>query len=340
MSMNAAPNQTAIAVLNEYPPSKFNLLIPVKTMQEISPLHKVVINQVQINPDPKSGKDVYAEKNGELALTKKGLAKLMAAANIQVVDSRPVTPQKCQRCAEVARQTRMAPRCGDCPSSDDVAYQVTIAVPEPSGTWRMVRATKEIRVEEERKRMTEKQFEQFFPFRTEHCETKALNRALREALMLSPTYTAAELQKPFAVAYVVPNMADPDMKKAVAARYAGSVIDLFGAQTRRGHGDQLQQRYLTGEVEQPPMVEIGPDEPDEADYQLMDEELPPWEQDEPAAEMTQDIIACEGCGQEISATGSWSPEAIRDYSQRTWGKVLCPECQKAARKNGKAGGRR
>jgi len=335
-----AVNETAIAVINEYPPSKFNLLIPVKTMQEISPLHKVVINQVQINPDPKSGKDVYAEKNGELALTKKGLAKLMAAANIQVVDSRPVTPQKCQRCAEIARQTRMAPRCGDCPSSDDVAYQVTIAVPEPSGTWRMVRATKELRMEDERKKMTDKQFDQFFPYRTEHCETKALNRALREALMISPTYPAAELQKPFAVAYVVPNMADPEMKRAVAAKYAGSVVELFGVGSRPSN--ELQQRYLTDGSQQQAVVEIGPDDPDEAEITpaAQTEEVPPWEQDDPSTEVAQDTIACEECGQVITPSGNWTPEAIRDYSQRTWGRVLCPECQKAARKNGKAGGRR
>lgn len=327
-------NTNAVAVINEYPPEKFNLLIPVKTLQEISPIHKVIINQIQVDTDPDKGGDVYKEKNGGLALTKKALSKMMAAANIQVIDSKAVTPQRCQRCADIAARTRLAPQCGSCPNIDDVAYQVTIAVPEPSGTWRMVRATKEIRMTDEKKKMSEKQYQQFFPYRTEQCETKALNRALREALMVKSTYTPAELQKPFAVAYVVPNLNDPDIKKAVAARYASSVAGLFG-------GSNQPQMLEAGDISQDDIIEVGDDGSTvESDANYPDdtgqEASPPWEREDETSEegMPDDVVTCEGCAEIIEPAGKWTVDMIVAYSQKNFGEILCPKCQKERKRAG------
>lgn len=282
-----------IAVLNDYPESKFNLLIPIKTLQELSPLHKVVINQVQINSDVNK-KEVYKEKNGELALTKKGLAKLMTAANIQMVESKPIPPQKCNRCAEIASKTKLAPKCYECPYVDDVAYQVTLAVPEPSGTWRKVTATKELRMSDMKESMKESQYKSFFPFRTEQCETKALNRALREALMINSTYRAQELQRPFVVAYIVPNMADEDMKKVMVQKYAESANMLFG-------GNVANTKQIAQSTNGPESVE---------------------------AEIVQDDgTYCEKCGQLIKAgNGKWTVEKILEYSQQHFQKNLCIDC--------------
>jgi hypothetical protein len=305
--------QKPIAVLNDYPAEKYNLLIPVQTIQEISPLHKVIVNVVNIDSNPERGKDVYKQKEGEFALTKKGLNRLMAGANVQVIDSRSVMPQKCARCMEIVRQTKSAPRCGDCPSGDDVACQMTIAIPEPSGTWRMVRATKEIRIVDERAAMKEAQFKQFFPFRTEHCETKALNRALRAGLMVKSTYTAKELEKPFAVALVVPNMADPEMRKAAAERYASSSTALFPNQAPK-----LPEN--AGMISPQGIIDISADEPD--DEQPTGGDNPPWANDLPS---TQGVF-CEGCGQKIEAVEDWSAERVSEYALRTYGKTLCPDC--------------
>ncbi len=332
---------TALAVINEYPPERYNVLIPVKTIQEISPIHKVIINEVQIDPDPDKGKDVYREKNGELALTKKGLAKLMAAANIQIISSEAVTPSACKRCIEAAARTRLAPRCGDCPSRDDVAHQVAIAVPEPSGTWRMVRGTKELRMEDERKTMTEKQFSKFFPYRTEHCETKALNRALREGLMVSSTYTADELKKPFAVALVVPNMADPEMRKAVAARMAQGVSDLFGGNTNLalGTGDTKAKPDTVqtpgGRIVNKETGEVLGDIQDAQEVdrdQDPDDDLPPgFDFDEP------EPIGCEGdeCGGIITTVtdrqgNSKTPEEFAEWTMKRYGRRLCESCARKA----------
>lgn len=303
----------SLAIMNEYPKEKYNLLIPVKTIQEISPLHRVVINQVSIDPDEKAGKDVYPTEGG-LALTKKGLAKLMIGANIQLVDSRAAQPQGCQRCIEMAKATMKAARCGDCPSRDDVAWQVTIAVPEPSGTWRMVKGSKELRMDDERARMSEKQFKQFYAYRTEHAETKALNRALREALAIKSSYQAGELAKPFVVAYVAPNYADPNLRKAMADRMA-NYAGLF----QRPHFEELGAGPAPQTIEAQVVTVVDAD----------DDEPPFMPQDGP--EPAANVIACIDCGEIIMPSpNGFSPEQIRDYSEKRFGAgvVLCPPCQK------------
>lgn len=349
---------TALAIAKEYPQDKFNLLIPVKTMQELSPLHKLVINEVQIDPS-KESKDTYTQ-NGELALTKKALMKLMAAANIQIIDSHVIPTQRCNKCIEIARVTRLAPKCSDCSYIDDIAVQVTIAVPEPSGTFRMVRATKELRMEDERPKYTsDKTFAQFKQFKTEHCESKALNRALREGLMIKSTYTLAELKKPFAVALVMPNMADPDLKKAMIERYANNASALFGTGVPQLDAGQASMQALP----ESNMTIIDPDEPDDVDLdtgevldpgqEVIDITPPDDKPDKP-----ETWINCEGdeCGGILESfkdanDNEWPPEKWAEYTKNQTGKILCVRCflkwqkeQKAAKEevekaSKKAGGK-
>lgn len=320
-------SETALAIAKDYPAEKFNLLIPVRTMQELSPLHKVVINEVQISSDPKQ-KDTYSQSGG-LALTKNGLMKLMAAANIQIIDSRPVPTQRCNKCIEIAQRTRQAPKCFECPYIDDVAHQVTIAVPEPSGTYRTVRATKEIRMEDSKATMKDSEFKQFAKFRTEHCESKALNRALREGLMIKSTYTAQELQKPFAVALVMPNMSDPDLKRAMIDRYANNASALYGDVAPAGS----QSALPSGEV-----TVIDAD--DDIDYET-GEVFPP---DGEVIDITEqdDPLTCDDCGKELvpvtDKTGKeWTVADLVDLSMGHFNRVLCPACYGKAKKAKKAG---
>ncbi len=350
-------SETALAIAKDYPQDKFNLLIPVKTMQELSPLHKLVINEVQIDP-AKESKDTYPQ-NGELALTKKALMKLMAAANIQIIDSHTIPTQRCNKCIEIARVTRLAPKCSDCLYIDDIAVQVTIAVPEPSGTYRMIRATKEIRMDDEKPKYTsDKAFAQFKQFKTEHCESKALNRALREGLMIKSTYTLNELKKPFAVALVMPNMADPDLKKAMVERYANNANALYGGPSPAQLEPALNFQALSaGNV-----TEIPPDEDDfdpetgevNPGLEVIDVIIEPEPEPEPPV-----MIGCEGedCGGILEPfvdknTGTeWQPEAWAEKTKQMTGRKLCVACfikwqkeQKAAKeaekaKKEKAGGK-
>lgn len=319
---------TALAISKEYPADKFNLLIPVKTMQELSPLHKLVINEVQIDT-AKEAKDTYIQ-NGELALTKKALMKLMAAANIQIIDSHSVPTQNCNRCIEIAQRTRQAPKCFECPYRDDVAYQVTIAVPEPSGTYRRVTATKEIRMEDAEASMSQAQFKAFKPFRTEQCESKALNRALREGLMIKSTYKEAELKKPFAVALVMPNMSDPDLKAAMIKNYANNSNALYGGALPSA------EINLGPEPEALPegnVTIIGVDEPDDFDMET-GEVTPPSQEviDISTDDFVMDEEAnCSDCGKELQPFKDkkgteWTVQDTIDYSMGNCNRILCIAC--------------
>ena len=321
-------SENALAVAKDYPAEKYNLLIPVKTMQELSPLHKMVINEVQISnklPD----KDVY-EQNKELALTKKALMKLMAAANIQVIESKPIPTQRCNKCIDIAQRTRLAPKCFECPYIDDVAYQVTIAVPELSGTYRIVKATKEIRMEDAKEKMTDYQFASFKPFRTEQCESKALNRALREGLMLKATYTAKELEKPFAVGLVMPNTADPELKQAMIERYANNVTALYGDVSPVAPAPTYAALPTASTV-----IEVVAD--DDIDEQGFIEA-----ENVEAEVIGEGIPLCNDCNAEIVDTEGrggkvWTAQDLIDLSMGHFNRPLCPKCYRKAAKEAKEG---
>jgi len=147
--------------------------------------------------------------------------------------------------------------------------------------------------------------------------------------MISQSYKADELKKPFVVAYIVPNMNDPEMKKVVAAQYANSMSMMFG-------GDKQVKQISNTTV-------IDNDDPEElqqelqvVDAELMtDEDLPPWGQEE--LEVNEDkennVITCEGCAEIIEATGGkFTAKDIQDYSKRTFaGKTFCRTCQTKAK---------
>lgn len=319
-------SETALAIAKDYPQDKFNLLIPVKTMQELSPLHKLVINEVQISTNL-ADKDTYKENNGELALTKKALMKLMAAANIQVIESKSIPTQRCNKCIEISQRTRQAPKCFECPFIDDVAYQVTIAVPEPSGTYRIVKATKEIRMEDAQSSMSEAQFKRFKPFRTEQCESKALNRALREGLMIKSSYKEEELKKPFAVALVMPNMGDPDLKRAMIDRYANNASALYGDITPVSNQTALPSGETT-------IVDIN------NDFDIETGEI--FMPDEVIIDVTDidDPLTCDDCNAEITPIidkqgKEWTIADLVDLSMGHFNRVLCPTCYKKAVKTEK-----
>lgn len=78
--------------------SGFSVLTPAASLSSLPRDHKVLVQKVQINPDPAGG-EVYTNplftKNGEVALSKSGLEKVAQAAGITIddivrVDSRTV----------------------------------------------------------------------------------------------------------------------------------------------------------------------------------------------------------------------------------------------------------
>ncbi len=322
-------NALVAAAINDYPTEKYNRLFPA-TLTQLSPLHKVMVNLVQLDPTENAG-DVYKQKSGGVSLTKVACLKLMTAANVIMEDSKPIMPKACQRCVEIAKQTRLAPQCGGCDTKNDVAYQVSILVPEPSGGHRRYIATKEIsRVEFVAKNGGEGKAP------VEHmaaqCETKALLRALRAGLGLKGAYPPAELRKPFAVALVVLNTTDPELKAALIQRYASGVDTLFGTPTLPQIGRPDSQALNVGVTEMAVGEELVVEGEDPEIGENPSDEMPPWMD-------AQQINVCQGCDQIINPKGNWSVEAIIKYSEDNFGKRLCPVCQAEEKKN-RGGSRR
>ena len=131
--------ENAIVQLNKYPKDKYNVLVPVTTMQVASNLQRITVSEVQLDVRQDSSnrgpsKDIYYEKSSSaFAITKVGGMKLAAAANISIVDTATERTEGCQRCIEMARATGKPRVCGTCEHVHDVAVTVTIRVPEPSG---------------------------------------------------------------------------------------------------------------------------------------------------------------------------------------------------------------
>lgn len=330
MSSNAISEKTISYVqLNEYPKERYNVLIPVTSMQVLSNMQRIIVNEVKLdtNVDQNgSSKDVYKERSsGKYAITKVGAMKLAAAANISVVSSESVKPDVCIKCIEMAKAVGKAPLCGTCPHANDVKFRVTVRVPEPSGGFRLITKDKEIDCSIEKESMKPDQFKRFLPHRASIAESKALMRCIRDALSLAAGYTLEELKKPFIVAHIVPNFDAPEIRERVANSYLQSMGLLFEQPAEKPQLTNGPSNLI--EAPQEVTESITEDEPfSEGDYADNDDITPE------DLEFMQGTY-CEQCGAEIvEVTGSngktWSPEAIESYSKNRFGRCLCPTCQR------------
>lgn len=330
-------NDHILSVLNDFPADKYNVLIPVATLQAVSGLQKMTVKKVQLDTkttkdgkDNESGKDIYKEKNGRYAITKVGAMKLAAAANISIIESKSVMPTVCSKCIEMARATGKAASCGTCPHSGDVKYEVTIRVPEPGGGFRKITESREIDSTIEKIPDAK--------HKGAMAETKAFMRCIRAALTLASTYTKEELSKPFVIAYLVPNLDAPEIKNIIAESYlksAGFLYEMPSANEQKalGTSEPVQQDIP---ALMPPEATEENESQGESIYSLDDDDSNnvqlPWD-------VPQNGIFCEECGQEIfETTGTngqtWKPEAIKGFSKKTFGRCLCTICQAKEKKGG------
>ena len=193
MNEVATTNNNSLSIVQQYPESEYNLLVPVKTVAEIAEIHRPAMNVVYISTNL-NDKEVY-RMNGEFALTKKGLTKLSKAAGIRILESKSVLPTKCEKCVAVNKGIGRPVQCGSC-DNKDVKHQVRISMPLMTGEEAEVIGTKEIIYEDVTEGMSGKQLKEFAKFRSEICESKAMNRALRTAMQIKSTYTEAERFRP------------------------------------------------------------------------------------------------------------------------------------------------
>ena len=336
-------NNNTVVTINQYPKDKYNVLFPA-TMQVMSDMQRVIVNEVTLDttldPTGKNGRDIYKEgSTGKYAITKVGAMKLAAAANISIVSSESVTPDVCIKCVDMAKATGKAQPCGNCAHQYDIKYVVTVRVPEPSGGFRLIYGTKEIDCAMEKESMKPDQYKRFLPHRASIAESKALMRCIRTALGLAATYTLEELEKPFVIAHIVPNLDAPEIRDALAQNYLQSMGLLF--ETPSGHKgltagavtEQQNQRALPEPEPEPDDAPIDADYYDTIDNIIENGVSLPWECD---MDTLGDGIYCDDCGLEITETTgkngqTWTPEAIRGYSEKSFGRCLCTSCQAKAK---------
>lgn len=346
---------------------KCNVLIPTVTMQQISPFHRIRVEQVQLDPDPDAG-DVFkvgAKKVGNnwqdvLSLSKTAILKLATAAGI----------------VWNWNETKVLSV-----SKDYVLYQAVGAMRKPSGEWIPLKATKEIDLDvvemethdanlKTAQKLNDKQRDGLSPEdwaaqktranmiqwrknKLMRAETGAMLRVVRALLSVKHQYSPEELKKPFAVPTVdfAPDYSDPEVRKAMAEAGVRATADLFGASAVHQlqapqqlpppiDVDQYAPDGDEGAVDNAPAVSYR----DEEETVISDDDLPPWD-DEPAQQeifadaVEAEGIVCQGCDQLIETSNNWSPERIAEYSTKIYGKALCVDCQKKAAKQ-KAGARK
>ena len=340
----------ALVITQQYPAERFNLLVPMQTVAEIASIHKPVMHVVSIskNLDDKEiyeqekAKNEWTDRNGKrhpgstakYALTKKGLTKLMRAAGIKILSSRPVIPSTCQKCASMNAAIGKPVHCGSCPNKD-VKYEVRISVPQLTGENIEIVAHKEIIVDDVTSDMTEAQKKEFLKFRNEMCESKALNRALRTAMQIKGTYDIREFDKPFVVAYLVPNLDNPEVREEAVKSFFGTAHELYGTtqtavdarRTVYVDDDMTDEERGLGEAPQTPALADntgGYGEPYQSFAEEPEPAPAPVEQPQggyktPGTE--PDPKACYCCGKNIS-------DGVSKFSVRNFGIPLCMTCQK------------
>ncbi len=301
---------SSLAIAEQFPEGKYNLLVPIKTVAEIADIHKPVMNVVYIST-AKADREVY-EQSGGWALTKKALTKLMKAAGIRIIKSEPILPTKCEKCAAVNRGIGRPVNCGACPNKD-VKHQVTISMPQLTGENVEVVASKEILYDDVVKGMSESQAKEFSKFRSEMCETKALNRALRIAMQIKPTYTLDELKKPFVVAYLVPNLNNPEVKQAAVQNFFAAANELYGSTESAGKA----QHIINADKEADEDDDTGYEPPEQHEYIPEEFQQPLPEEAAP----DYDPTICSDCGAKCS-------NGVVKYSQEQFGRTLCMACQR------------
>lgn len=327
---------TSLSLINQFPKEKYTLLIPIDTVAKISDIQSPVINAVKISTNL-NDKEIYLQDRTDnlYAITKRGLTKLAEAAGIKQVESKPVLPSTCQKCAEINQGLGKFVPCGTC-QNRDIKYRVTISVPQLTGETLYFVDHHEIRVEEATEGMKPKQKTEFLKHLPQICEAKALNGAIRTALQIKGSYTIQELSKPFVVAYLVPNLDNADVKRVAIESMFTSAKNLFGNGALPDNG-MIEAKHL--EEKEPDYKDVMEAEtipyteevPQSAEQMQMQETQSPVAFEQPSRVMTEEDrtqdFCCDKCGKVI-------PEKVWNYSYNNLGIPACYSCQQIIKKAG------
>lgn len=320
-----------LSISNQYPVTKYNLLGNTDVMARIPDIKSPVIQVVRLNPDPNKG-DVYIQQKGytdkehkthpdKYAITKNGLKKLADGSGIKMISSEHVIPTTCQKCVAVNQNVGKIVQCGNC-KNKDVAYRVTISVPQLTGEVLTVSDTHEIIVDNVTPGMSDKQRAEFMKHLPQICEAKALNGAIRTALHIKGTYTAEELKKPFVVAYLVPNLDHQDVKEAAIKNMFQSVSNMFG---NAPSIHQIESKVPESAAIEASDGECFDDYVDGTYRQAAEYAEESVARPEERSESDRNDFYCDKCGVHIT-------EKVWDYSVEKYDRPLCYKCQKGEKR--------
>ncbi|RKJ19611.1 hypothetical protein D7X48_12655 [bacterium D16-50] len=332
-----------LSISKQYPATQYNLLGNTDVMVEVPDIKAPVVQVVRLDPDPRK-KDVYIQQKGHkayiddegrshpetpdmYAIAKNGLKKLADGAGIKMVSSEHVIPTTCQKCVAANRYSGKVVQCGSC-RNKDVAFRITISVPQLTGEVLMVEDTHEVIIDNVVIGMSTKQKAEFMKHLPQICEAKALNGAIRTALHIKNTYTLDEIRKPFVVAYLVPNLNHDDVKRAAIENMFRSSQKLFGSVAPSIQ--QVETRVPFGSAAE---ASYGEDLSDYIDgtYTEASGGSGVVGQSQEQEDRVSDF-RCDKCNEVI-------PRNVWDYSVDHYDRPLCYKCQKIVR-NGQRGGMR
>lgn len=321
-----------LSISNKYPADEYNLLGNTDVMAEIPDIKSPVIQVVHLDINPNKGevyiqqkaKNEWTDKKGNFhpatpdlyAITKNGLKKLADGAGIKMLSSEHVIPTTCQKCVAINRHSGKVVQCGNC-KNRDVAYHVTISVPQLTGEILTVDDTHEIIVENVTPDMTEKQKSEFMKHLPQICEAKALNGAIRTALHIKGTYKLEELKKPFVVAYLVPNLNHEDVKHAAINNMFASSQNLFG------NIPSIQQ--IESRVPEHAVIEASDGEDYDKYVDGVYKNANETVQNIEFCRSREEDFCCDKCGCHIG-------ERVWNNSFEKFGQPLCVKCQKVVEK--------
>lgn len=214
---------------------KVIMLRPVEAvMEEHNPLFTAYASVIRWNPDT----DFYPTpgKGGHKSLTKQALRRLAAAANISILGTK---------------------RKDDRRDPDYAEYEARVCMRMPDGQIRYGHASAQFRVQvildqdeaaaKKRNRSYDRTSNEntYRRFAAQRCESLAINRAIRDLLVIQSSYSDAEVAKPFVVPVITPNMAEimqyPEGRQMAIAQALGATNLLYPQQNAENFAPSLPQ---------------------------------------------------------------------------------------------------
>lgn len=207
--------------------SRFNLLLPVQEIVQADPNYTPTLRAVRLDPS-KDGQHFY-NQSGKLAPRKQALEVLADAAGVRVSRARPLSRQELSAWEE-----------------GTIGFEATVVLRRSDGTSRTITASKtwepsveKFRIEgevaaqgkseEEAKREFRKRWLAENQHKAAKTESKAILRAIRSALQIPHTFSAAEAARPFIVVgySYTPDYSDPEVVRLVTERQLGAAEEVY-----------------------------------------------------------------------------------------------------------------